>query len=86
MVAGYTASGESFAAGKTRVWSQKRLLFIPPNVLTIWLAQTYRDAVEFKNGVKLRLQDLEEGQSVEVLALSSENADVQEDKLLPAHI
>jgi len=49
-------------------------------------AQTYRDAVEFKNGVKLRLQDLEEGQSVEVLALSSKNADVQEDKLIPAHL
>ena len=39
-------------------------------------AQTYRDAVEFKNGVKLRLQDLEEGQRVEVLALSSEKTDV----------
>src|SRR2546427_7796971 len=26
-------------------------------------AQTYRDAVEFKNGVKVRLQELEEGQS-----------------------
>src|SRR5713101_305440 len=38
-------------------------------------AHTYRDAVEFKNGVRVRLQDLEEGQSVEVLALSSENAD-----------
>jgi len=39
-------------------------------------AQTYRDAVEFGNGVRVRLQDLEEGQSVEVLALSPENADV----------
>ena len=36
-------------------------------------AQTYRDAVEFKNGLKLRLQDLEEGQSVEVLALFRED-------------
>src|SRR5712691_7278106 len=41
-------------------------------------AATYRDAVEFKNGVKVSLQDLEEGQNVEVLALSSEKADVQE--------
>jgi len=39
-------------------------------------AHTYRDAVAFKNGVKLRLQDLEEGQRVEVLALSSEKTDV----------
>jgi hypothetical protein len=46
-------------------------------------AQTYRDAVEFKNGVRVRLQDLEEGQSVEVLALSSDNADAPE-KLIPA--
>jgi len=29
-------------------------------------AQTYRDAVEFKNGVKVRVQESEEGQSVEV--------------------
>ena len=40
-------------------------------------AQTYRDAVEFGNGVRIRLQDLEEGQRVEVLALSSEQAYVQ---------
>ena len=39
-------------------------------------ALTYRDALEFKNGVKVRLQSLEDGQSVEVLALSSEKADV----------
>ena len=39
-------------------------------------AGTYRDAVEFKNGVKVRLQDLEEGQNVEVLSLSSERAGV----------
>jgi len=38
-------------------------------------AGTYRDAVEFKNGVKVR-QDLEEGQNVEVLSLSSERAGV----------
>ncbi len=42
-------------------------------------AQTYRDAVEFKSGLKLRVQDLEEGQSVEVLALSSEKFDIQQD-------
>lgn len=39
-------------------------------------AQTYRDAVEFRNGVRVRLQELEEGQRLEVLALSSEKADV----------
>ena len=37
-------------------------------------AGTYRDAVEFENGLKVRLQDLEEGQRVEVLGLSSEKA------------
>ena len=47
-------------------------------------AQTYRDAVEFKNGVRVRLQDLEEGQSVQVLALSSDNVDALEEKLLHA--
>jgi|SRR2546425_9805204 len=46
-------------------------------------AQTYRDAVEFKNGIRVRLQDLEEGQNVEVLALTSENADVPEESLSP---
>jgi hypothetical protein len=39
-------------------------------------AATYRDAVEFKNGVKLRIQDLEEGQTAFVLALSSEEIPV----------
>ena len=34
--------------------------------------QTYRDAMEFKNGVRVRLQEFDEGQRVEVLALSSE--------------
>jgi hypothetical protein len=42
-------------------------------------AGTYRDAVEFKNGVKVRLQDLEEGQRVKVLALSSEKVGVREE-------
>ncbi len=40
-------------------------------------AGTYRDAVEFRNGVTVRLQELEEGQQVEVLALSSEKVGVQ---------
>ena len=40
-------------------------------------AHTYRDAIEFKNGVRVRLQELEEGQQVKVLALSSEKAEVQ---------
>ncbi len=37
---------------------------------------TYRDAVEFGNGMRIRLQELEVGQRVEVLTLSSEKADV----------
>ena len=40
-------------------------------------AGTYRDAFEFRNGVKVRLQDLEEGQSAEVVALSSDSAGVR---------
>lgn len=47
-------------------------------------AGTYRDAVEFRNGVKVRLQDLEEGQGVEVLALSSEKAGVRKGKFIAA--
>src|SRR5262249_51992358 len=42
-------------------------------------AGTYRDAFEFRNGVKVRLQDLQEGQRAEVLALSSERPDVREE-------
>jgi len=38
-------------------------------------AHTYRDAVEFRNGVRVRLQELEDGQRVEVLALSLEKAE-----------
>src|SRR5437867_5970601 len=45
-------------------------------------AGTYRDAVEFRNGVKVCLQDLEEGESVKVLALSSEKAGVREGKFI----
>jgi hypothetical protein len=41
-------------------------------------AGTYWDAMEFRSGVKIRLQELEEGQQVEVLAFSSEQAGVQE--------
>jgi hypothetical protein len=48
-------------------------------------AATYRDAVEFKNGVTVRLQELEEGQSIEVLALSSEKAGVRKRKFNAAH-
>jgi len=40
-------------------------------------AHTYRDAVEFNNGVRVRLQELEEGQRVEVLTLSSQDARVR---------
>ena len=40
-------------------------------------AQTYRDAVEFRKGMRVRLQELEDGQRVEVLTLSSEKADVE---------
>jgi hypothetical protein len=47
-------------------------------------AATYRDAVEFKNGVKLRLQDLAEGQTVVVLALSLEEAGAQERRFTTA--
>ena len=38
---------------------------------------TYRDALEFENGMRVRLQEIDEGQQVQVLALSSENAEVQ---------
>ena len=48
-------------------------------------AATYRDAVEFRNGVKVRLQDLEEGQSVEVLALSSKTAGVRDGTFMADH-
>lgn len=41
-------------------------------------AGTYRDAIELKNGTRVRLQDLEEGQSVQVLALSSEKAGIRD--------
>jgi hypothetical protein len=40
-------------------------------------AATYRDAVEFSNGVKLRLQDFEEGQIAQVLSLSLEEREVE---------
>ena len=44
---------------------------------------THRDAVEFSNGIRIRLQDLEEGQRVEVLALSSGGIGVSEETLFP---
>src|SRR5262249_21773937 len=40
--------------------------------------EAYRDAVEFKNGVTVRLQELEEGLSVEVLALSSDKTSTED--------
>ena len=42
-------------------------------------AGTYRDAFEFRNGVKVRLQDLQEGQRALVLGLSSESAGAREE-------
>ena len=42
----------------------------------------YRDAVEFGNGVKVRLQELEEGQRVLVLALSSEQVIASEERFI----
>jgi hypothetical protein len=47
-------------------------------------AGTYRDAIEFRNGVNVRLQELEEGSSVEVLALSSQKFGVREGRFVPA--
>src|SRR5215831_10322113 len=44
---------------------------------------TYRDAIEFRNGINVRLQDLEEGLSVEVLALSSERISVRRGRFVP---
>ena len=44
---------------------------------------THRDALEFSNAIRIRLQDLEEGQSVEVLALSSGDTDVSEETVFP---
>jgi len=46
-------------------------------------AGTYRDAVEFDNGFRLRLQDLDEGQSVEVVTLSLEGSEAEEGKPVP---
>jgi hypothetical protein len=45
-------------------------------------AATYRDAVEFENGVKVRLQDLDEGQTVAILALSSEEIRSQQGNMI----
>jgi hypothetical protein len=45
---------------------------------------TYRDAMEFQNGVKVCLQELDEGQPVEVLALSSEEVGIGEGRFIPA--
>ena len=45
-------------------------------------ALIYRDAVEFGNGMKVRLQELEEGQRLEVLALASEHGGDSERQLI----
>lgn len=45
-------------------------------------ALIYRDAVEFGNGMKVRLQELEEGQRLEVRALSSEHVGDSERQLI----
>ncbi len=37
----------------------------------------YRDAVEFRTGLKVRLQDLQLGQQFEVLSLSGETVDLE---------
>jgi hypothetical protein len=41
-------------------------------------AAVYRDAVEFASGARIRIQELEEGQSFEVVALSAEDRAVPE--------
>jgi hypothetical protein len=43
---------------------------------------SYRDAVEFRNGLKVRLQELVPGQMLEVLALSGETAAVESGSML----
>jgi hypothetical protein len=45
-------------------------------------AATYRDAVEFRNGMRLRLQELQEGQTVQVVALSSDGVRVPDKNFL----
>ena len=49
-------------------------------------AHTYRDAIEFRNGAKIRIQELEEGQCVEVLSLSSQRQDVETRTFIPARV
>lgn len=45
----------------------------------------HRDAVEFRNGVKISLQKFDEGQRIEVLELSSEGTTVREENLNTFH-
>jgi hypothetical protein len=45
-------------------------------------ALIHRDAVEFENGIKVRLQELEEGQRLEVRALASEQVGDSERQLI----
>jgi hypothetical protein len=49
-------------------------------------AGIYRDAVEFRNGAKLSLQELVEGQQIQVLALSSEKTNVPEVRSSGRHV
>jgi hypothetical protein len=37
-------------------------------------AQTYRDAVEFSNGMRIRLQELDDDQRLDVLTLAPDSA------------
>lgn len=41
----------------------------------------HRDAVEFRNGLRVRLQDLEEGQRMEVISIGSEEDAARKDML-----
>ena len=45
-------------------------------------ALIHRDAVEFGNGMKVRLQELEEGQRLEVQALASEQVGDSEQQFI----
>jgi hypothetical protein len=49
-------------------------------------AGIHRDAVEFGNGITVLVQDLEEGQNIEVVALSSEKTGVREEEVIRADV
>ena len=46
---------------------------------------TYRDAMEFQNDLRIRLQEFDDGQRVEVLALSSEKVGIEEGRFIHAN-